>query len=124
MSNRVKILKHKATRRKDKPSSLMLAKFINYKLELSQNIDNPYQTINHEHKPNQTKSINQHKFISNTTQPPTSNLEMKREREKDEYKLGLNWFVDEQYFNTLIKTLFICKFLGQNFQGTLAIFFV
>lgn len=92
----------------------MLAKSINYKPELSHKIDNPYQTINHEHKPNQTKSINQHKFMSNTTQPPNSNLEMKRER--DEYKLGLNWFVDEQCFNTLIKTLFICKFLGQNIE--------
>lgn len=37
-------------------------------------------------------------------------------RERDEYKLGLNWFVDEQCFNTLIKTLFICKFLGQNIE--------
>lgn len=92
----------------------MLAKSINYKPELSHKIDNPYQTINHEHKPNQTKSINQHKFRSNTTQPPNSNLEMKRER--DEYKLGLNWFVDQQCFNTLIKTLFICKFLEQNIE--------
>ena len=39
---------------------------------------------------------------------------IRRKRERDEYKLGVNWFVDEQCLNTLTKTLFICKFLGQN----------
>ena len=42
---------------------------------------------------------------------------IRRKRERDEYKLGVNWFVDEQCLNTLIKTLFICKFLGQNIES-------